>query len=155
MAKIRMLAEIDSIVVHCSDSEWGNAEIIDDWHREKGWSEIGYHYVIENCYPTQNSYADRQPRVENDGNVSSGSRELLEVGAHVAGFNGKSIGICLIGKKNFTGKQIDALLRLIWELEHNHLHKAVAIHGHYELYKKKTCPNLEMDYIRSLAGRTS
>jgi hypothetical protein len=40
--------KIDTIVIHQSDSAFGNAAVIDKWHRERGWSGIGYHWVILN-----------------------------------------------------------------------------------------------------------
>ena len=42
------MREISKIILHCSDSEWGSASVIDQWHKERGWTEIGYHYVITN-----------------------------------------------------------------------------------------------------------
>ena len=42
------------IILHCSDSEFGNAAIITKWHalpkpNGRGWSNIGYHYVNMLC----------------------------------------------------------------------------------------------------------
>lgn len=40
---------IQRIIIHCSATKVGqvvNAEIIDKWHKEKGYKKIGYHYVI-------------------------------------------------------------------------------------------------------------
>jgi hypothetical protein len=34
---------IKQIIIHCSDSEFGNVIQIDRWHRERGWKGIGYH----------------------------------------------------------------------------------------------------------------
>ena len=51
----------DRITIHCSDSEWGNADVIDEWHKKRGWDGIGYHYVILNGYPTYNEVMDRKP----------------------------------------------------------------------------------------------
>ena len=36
------------IIVHHSDSDYGSAAIIDKWHRERGFDELGYHFVIGN-----------------------------------------------------------------------------------------------------------
>ena len=81
-----MLRKIDTIVVHCSDSPYGSREIIDEWHRERGWSEIGYHFVIYNCYPTELSYKNGQPELSQDGWVVT-ARPLEKIGAHVKGLN--------------------------------------------------------------------
>lgn len=83
------MRSIDEIVVHCAATPAGKpfrAADIDRWHRERGWSGIGYHYVI--CL---------------DGSIEPG-RELEEAGAHVAGHNANSIGICLIGGVDASGK---------------------------------------------------
>jgi N-acetyl-anhydromuramyl-L-alanine amidase AmpD len=72
--------EINRIVIHHSASKLKTtAADIDGWHRERGWSGIGYHLVIH-C----------------DGKLVAG-RPLEEVGAHVAGHNEGSIGICVVG----------------------------------------------------------
>lgn len=92
---------IKTIVVHCSATANGSATTaadIDLWHREKGWAKIGYHYVIKA-----------------DGTVEVG-RDLEEVGAHVAGNNANTIGICMIGTDKFTAAQWQALERLRAEL---------------------------------------
>ena len=40
--------EIKKVIIHCSDSDFGTASVIDGWHKERGWDGIGYHYVITN-----------------------------------------------------------------------------------------------------------
>lgn len=40
---------IERIYIHCSDSETGDAELIDEWHRNRKpdpFEEIGYHFVV-------------------------------------------------------------------------------------------------------------
>ena len=44
-----------AIVIHCSDSSYGTVDIIDHWHKMRGWSGIGYHYVIGNGYTTKST----------------------------------------------------------------------------------------------------
>src|SRR3954454_23857013 len=36
------------IVIHHSGGVSGGAMKFDDWHRTKGWDELGYHFVIGN-----------------------------------------------------------------------------------------------------------
>jgi N-acetyl-anhydromuramyl-L-alanine amidase AmpD len=95
--------EIRHIVVHCSATPNGNANFtiadLDRMHRERGWKKIGYHYVIEI-----------------DGLLSHG-RPIEEIGAHVAGSNATSIGICMIGTDKFTARQWDALKALVEYLQ--------------------------------------
>ena len=47
-SKKLQMREIKKIIIHCSDSEFGDAALIDKWHKERGWTGIGYHYVILN-----------------------------------------------------------------------------------------------------------
>lgn len=81
---------INWLVVHCSATPAGKAfrvADIDRWHRERGFDSIGYHYVI--CL---------------DGSIEPG-RPVEDVGAHVAGHNKDSIGICLVGGMNAQNTQ--------------------------------------------------
>ena len=76
----------DLIVIHCSatrPSQNIDAKEIDRWHRrDRGWSKIGYHYVIKR-----------------DGTLETGRKEN-EIGAHAAGYNEKSVSVCWIGGVN-------------------------------------------------------
>ena len=115
------------IVVHCSDSPHGrgdDAETIHRWHTHKGWSGIGYHYVILE-----------------DGVVEKGRPEYWQ-GAHVRGHNEGSIGICLIGVDEFTEAQCSALWELVTELTERYPHAEVL--GHRDLDPHKTCPNFNV-----------
>lgn len=83
---------IKTIVLHCSATKQGQhvtvAEI-EKWHRERGFTKVGYHYII---------YLD--------GTIVEG-RPLIESGAHVAGNNSKTIGICYVGGLDKSGKAVD------------------------------------------------
>ena len=91
--------DIEAIVIHCSATREGvdvRASDIDKWHKERGWSMIGYNYVIDL-----------------DGTVEIG-RPLSMSGAHCAdkGFSGKSynlhsIGICYVGGLDKNGHSKD------------------------------------------------
>lgn len=86
------MRKIKKIVVHCSATREGcdiNAKDIDRWHKKRGFSQIGYHFVI-----TLN------------GEVQEG-RDLRLKGAHVKGHNHDSIGICYVGGLDFNGKARD------------------------------------------------
>ena len=63
-----------------------DAAMIREWHKTKGWSDIGYHFVI-------------RP----DGSCEDG-RPLYRLGAHcnVGHRNFIGIGICLVGNFNET-----------------------------------------------------
>ena len=130
------MRHISSIIVHCSDSDYAhhdNVEAIRHWHkRERGFRDIGYHYVI-----TQN------------GNVRQG-RPIERVGAHCKGYNQFSIGICLTGKEIFTKFQFSALHAVCLELcaQFGLDLKNVKPHKHFS--PGKTCPNFDLEAIKSL-----
>lgn len=107
---------IDAIVVHCTATRAGQdvrAADIDKWHKERGFSGIGYHYVVDL-----------------DGTVELG-RPLPLDGAHcnTAGTSGQSynrhsIGIAYVGGLDKKGNPADtrtraqkkALAKLIYRL---------------------------------------
>lgn len=86
------MRRITDIILHCSATQEGQRVTvadIDRWHRASGFKKIGYHYVI---------YAD--------GSIHAG-RDISEIGAHVAGHNATSIGICYIGGLDTEGRAKD------------------------------------------------
>ncbi len=120
------------ITIHCSDSPNGkpyDIEKIRIDHEKRGFSDVGYHAVI-------------QP----DGLVQPG-RPTIEVGAHVEGHNTGNLGVCMVGDTRFSQAQFDSLKKLIrsWWFEFPHIEEW-EIYGHYEWdsAKKqgKTCPNM-------------
>ena len=122
---------ITLLIVHCSAVRPGqrsSAKDINDWHREKGWNGIGYHYVVRR-----------------DGSIELG-RPIEEVGAHCVGHNSHSIGICYEGGLNAAGVEADtrtpeqkvALRKLLEEL-HEQFPKAMIV-GHHDLNPGKPCP---------------
>lgn len=145
-----MTRKVDHLVVHCSatrpDQDIGSAEI-DRWHRQKGWWGCGYHYVIR-----------RDGRVES-AEAGFRCRPLDKAGAHVGdcgpGWNGRSIGICLIGGVNAAGKaestftleQFDALFALLDDLRD--MVPNATILGHRDLIRQtgaspKDCPSFDV-----------
>lgn len=121
---------IDKIIIHCSDTPEGRAVTVDEirrWHKERGFSDIGYHYVIML-----------------DGSVCNG-RPLGQAGAHCKGQNAHSIGICYVGgcdrnrrpKDTRTPEQRTALTQLCRQLLRQF--PKATIHGHNE-FANKACP---------------
>jgi N-acetylmuramoyl-L-alanine amidase len=152
------------IVLHCSDSGFGNAALIAKWHclpeekvvqngrvfKGRGWSGIGYHYVILNGWLTSkhfngkfDGYIETGRPVDDDPFISGS-----EMGAHVKGHNLNSLGICLIGKSGqFTENQLNTALELISELE-DQFHE-IDIFQHSNLDKAKPfCAGLDMEKFR-------
>ena len=108
--------KLKNIFVHCSATPWGDVLTFDEWHRKRGWSGVGYHFVILNGHPHPN--VDFWPFL--DGVIQPGRPldadpifENYEIGAHVAGRNHDSIGICLVGKNVFTPAQLQSLKTLL------------------------------------------
>ena len=100
---------IRRIVIHHSATfahmDIGAAEI-EQWHLERGFNSIGYHFVIRR-----------------NGLVETG-RAIAAVGEHVRGHNADSIGICLVGglganrqaENTFTKAQMFELAVLVRDL---------------------------------------
>ena len=139
----RSLKSINKIIIHCSDSEFGDIQQIDQWHRARGWKGCGYHYVITNgIIHKKDNYDSRA-----DGDLQAG-RPLYCVGAHCKGYNKTSIGICLIGKHHFTGRQLyEALPPLVYSLMHMFNITSEDVYGHCE-FSDKTCPNLNLKTLK-------
>ena len=144
------------IVIHCSDSRYANVNMIREWHIDgNGWSDIGYHYVILNGEIFQDFSLS-----SSDGSLGIGRNvdgdnivETGEKGAHAYGYNSDSIGICLVGKNEFTYKQISKLIDLVTQLMIRFKIPIENVVGHYELDPKKTCPNMDMSAIRTIISK--
>jgi len=104
------------------------------WHvRDKGWRDIGYHYLIDR-----------------NGAVVTG-RPVEQTGSHVKGRNTGTIGICLIGghgadaadqfAEHFTPQQDAALRNHIADLRKKY--GAIPVNGHNQ-YAAKACPGFNV-----------
>ena len=122
------MRDINEIIIHCADTPNGkifHASDIGRWHKERGWSKIGYHWVIGI-----------------DGFVEAG-RHPDEIGAHAEGHNRDSLGICLIGSTKFTQAQWDSLAVLVTRLSEEY--PEARIIGHYQVATNgKRCPNFNV-----------
>lgn len=135
------------IVLHCSDSEFGDNLAINRWHKARGWSGGGYHFVI-----TNGQASTKTPYLRAiDGQIQTG-RPLNKSGAHAGTpYNKTHIGICLIGVKDFTTYQMAALQLLIKDLMHQFDIEPENIIGHYQCSTAngKTCPNFDVDQFKN------
>lgn len=140
------------LIIHCSDSAFGNAILINQWHLERGWSGIGYHAVILNGRLTSKLYNKYF-----DGNIETGRPfnddnliDKFETGAHTFGHNAGTLSVCLIGNSGqFTVKQIESLkdyckkMRLIFgKLE-------ISQHSNWD-NKKPLCAGLKEEFLINL-----
>lgn len=147
------MRKITRVFIHCSDSPFGDADAIEEWHRSRfsqspSGKHIGYHYVVLNG---RRKKADEYS-ASDDGLVENG-RPLDEPGAHVAGSNFDSIGVCLIGKDGlYTVAQLRAAAHLVRTLIEGHRLSWSAIYGHYQAQTAdgKTCPDFNIEHFRSL-----
>jgi N-acetylmuramoyl-L-alanine amidase len=134
---------VSEIIVHCTATQanWmANRTLaakiaeIKLWHKARGFSDIGYHFLIDR-----------------DGTLSAG-RPLETVGAHVQGHNTGTIGISLLGghgssaddrfDDNFTMEQDKALRELIGSLKAR-FPTIRKVSGHNE-YAAKACPGFRV-----------
>ena len=124
------------LVVHCSATRPSldvGVKEIRQWHKNQGWADIGYHFVIRR-----------------DGKVERGRAENL-VGSHVAGRNSNSLGVCMVGgvsqkdikpENNFTPAQFASLKTLLKMLSEKYPGSVVL--GHRDLPKvAKACPSFD------------
>lgn len=134
---------ITEIIVHCTATRpdwWAGKPLsakvseIRRWHvQDRGWKDIGYHYLIDR-----------------DGKVATG-RPLDQIGAHTQGHNTGTIGISLFGghgsaetdqfADHFTPEQDVALRKLIADLRGRF--GPVKLSGHNQ-YAAKACPGFSV-----------
>ena len=125
---------IKELIVHCSATPEGkdySVDTIRQWHLQRGFSDIGYHYVIYR-----------------DGSIHIGRDESI-IGAHCTGHNTNSIGVCYIGgcvsngktpKDTRTTQQKQSLVKLLKELKTKY--PQASIHGHRD-FSSKACPSFD------------
>ena len=140
---------IQQVIVHYSASAFGDALVIDSWHRERDFDCIGYHFVVLNGHrDCTNIYQKRD-----DGLIEMGRAED-RIGAHAKSNNEGSIGICMIGSGVFTRWQFTHLLWLVASL---HMHYDFALDnvlGHCEVapIRSPHCPGFNMELLRAALG---
>ena len=169
-----MSREINLIVIHCSASPNGKSlfvgkagepgfkspiQVIDGWHQKRGFHRsdvwrtqfnpsllaVGYHFVI---------YTN---------GASATGRHLDEIGAHVEGYNSRSVGVCMVGIGKFTPQQWAALKTIVLSLRTKYPRARIVGHralspdlDHDGIVERqewlKTCP--EFDVSKWLAFMT-
>lgn len=73
-------AKTERIILHHADASSCTADDIDRWHKNNGWTCIGYHFFVRK-----------------DGSIYRGRQENTK-GAHAGNSNTNSIGICFEGR---------------------------------------------------------
>ncbi|MEX1026568.1 MAG: peptidoglycan recognition family protein [Candidatus Paceibacterota bacterium] len=124
--------ETTMIVVHHTGENHGEVSSIRAGHvQDRGWDDIGYHYLICN-----GDGGNKNPPVQ-DGEVQRGRPEHLQ-GAHAGRYglnrNPVSVGVVLVGKDKYTRKQkvslVATLVRLCYA--YNIEPSAETIQTHHE-----------------------
>ena len=129
------------IIIHCSATREGQdikAKTIKQWHLQRGFADIGYHYIIDL-----------------DGTIEKGRDESL-VGAHCISKNAISIGICYVGgcdknlkpKDTRTDAQKKAMKTLVHQLMEKYNIPLNNVYGHYQFCSYKECPSVKIEQLR-------
>ena len=125
----------DTIVIHCTQTPADmdiDVEKVTQWHKDRGFDTIGYHYLIKR-----------------DGTLQTGRDEDV-TGAHAVQVNGTSIGVALVGggtpsmgwENNFTPVQFETLKSILLKLKDKY--NVEKIIGHYQVDDKKECPSFDV-----------
>lgn len=124
----------DYIALHHAAAITCSAQDIDNWHKNNGWSGIGYHYFVRK-----------------DGSIYRGRPERA-LGAHVSGMNNCSLGICAEGnydtEKTMPIAQKGAILTLVKDVLSRYPKAKVV--GHRDI-GSSDCPgkHYPLDYFKN------
>ncbi|MEN9763513.1 MAG: hypothetical protein RI906_3339 [Pseudomonadota bacterium] len=139
------MRKLTEIIIHCAavrpdwmsdQTTFAKVSEIRKWHvKDRGWSDIGYHFIIDR-----------------DGTVAEG-REMEKDGAHVQGRNKGTVGVCLIGghgsnatdkfADHYTPEQDNALRKLLDDLQAKHP-SISKVSGHNDYTSAKACPGFKV-----------
>ena len=122
------------VIIHSSATRIGDTVDVDTirkWHLARGWSDIGYHFIVDRA-----------------GLIHHG-RDLKYIGAHTKGQNHDSIGICLLGgidvdgepEFNFKFRQLLETKKLIDILSVKYNFKTIC--GHRD-FAQTECPGFNV-----------
>tara|TARA_R100000664_G_C2733831_1_gene123802 strand:+ start:778 stop:1188 length:411 start_codon:yes stop_codon:yes gene_type:complete len=124
---------IRKIIVHHSASSAVSKEKIEEWHIERGFSEIGYHYVIQ------------------AGGLVRLGRKIDRIGAHCKGHNSDSVGVCVVGSFEngapVPGSQWVSLVSIVSDLMVQFDLSVKDVYGHKEL-GQTLCPGFDPQLLR-------
>lgn len=126
---------VNRVFIHCSASDnpaHDNIQTMTQWHLERGFKEVGYHFFIKK-----------------DGQIQIG-RSLEKTGAHAKNHNTGTIGICLHGlkKENFTQTQFNSL-SYICHVINDAYNGKITFHGHREV-AARDCPVFDYKKVLNL-----
>lgn len=144
--------KVDTVFVHCTASdrpEHDDVSVIRNWHLRQGWSDVGYHFVINK-----------------NGTIQPG-RSLERAPAAQKGFNTGTIAVALHGllEDNFTHAQTAALQALADSIAASCVGagRSLRFRGHCEV-AAKACPVVNyravlalnaVGHLRSVNGKAA
>ena len=131
------------VILHCSATpdfkpgdvafdRFGVAEV-DLWHKERGFQGVGYHFIIKRS-----------------GIIQTGRwcvRDEVEMGAHCAHENNRSIGVCYIGMHSPTPEQIESIRALSEQIDSMFGIAQDNWYPHNYFNKFKTCPGFDKNAL--------
>ncbi|MDR2009224.1 MAG: N-acetylmuramoyl-L-alanine amidase [Bacteroidales bacterium] len=128
------MRQIKEIIIHCTATPEGRNHTVGDidrWHKQKGWDEIGYHFLIDI-----------------NGEIMQG-RNIEKAGIHTVGHNANSIAICYVGgcdknmrtKDTRTPVQAIAIRKLANDLKIKY--PGVKVYGHRD-FNATDCPGFDV-----------
>ena len=123
------MREINSVIVHHSASSLTTTrDQIQQWHLDRGFSGIGYHWCIEGS-----------------GLLLAG-RPWKDIGAHAKGSNRHSLGICLVGNNTQSGdewREVQVLTLRRWWKSVQMFFPGIQLFGHRDV-ADTLCPGVEV-----------
>lgn len=124
------------IILHHAAATTADAKTIHQWHKNNGWSGIGYHFVIRK-----------------DGTIERG-RPIKAIGAHCIGHNSNTIGICFEGnfeKEKMSDKQMKAGQELLSYLYKTYNLTKSNVKRHKDLMST-SCPGKNFPFDKIITG---
>ena len=133
---VKPARDVSRVFLHCSASgrpEHDDVSVIREWHLERGWSDVGYHFFIRS-----------------DGLIQEG-RPLEKIPAAQGGHNTGTIAICLHGlvSSDFSLGQFNSLQNLCHQINRAY-DDAITFHGHCEV-SDKDCPVFNYKHVLALS----
>lgn len=116
------------VVHHSAASDTQTVKAIQSYHMDSnGWSDIGYNFLVDKA-----------------GKIYTG-RGWLGIGAHAAGHNTATIGVCVIGDYRNRLPSAEALDAVAWLYQEANRRKGnrLTVYGHRDL-GSTTCPGGEL-----------
>lgn len=129
---------VQRVFLHCSASDnaaHDDISVMNKWHKERGFAEVGYHYFIKK-----------------DGTLQAG-RNIEKTPAAQQGNNLATIAICLHGlnRNRFTAEQFRTLRAIVSAINKAY-NGQVSFHGHREV-ARKDCPVFDYKALLELDAK--